>query len=215
MDIWTLTLTAFLVGFSGAIVPGSLMTLVVNYSLSRGFFAGIRTIIGHAILELALLFLLVLGIGDFFSKPAVVLAISFCGGAVLVWMGYDMIRGAGKINLEFAAANLGKRRLLTLPELGGALLSATNPYWILWWATVGVTYLSFAKKYGLTGFGALYFGHISADFAWYGFLAALLVRGRKHINQTVYRCILICCGVFLLFLAGYFILSSRKYWALL
>jgi len=214
MSITMIAVTAFLAGLSGAVVPGSLMTLVVNYSLTRGFGAGLRTVTGHAVLELLLLLVLLRGGGDWLSRPAVVAGIAVCGGIVLVWMGYTMIAGARTATLELAATDVAatkmKRRIL-LPECAGALVSATNPYWVLWWATIGITYLGLTKDYGLPGFLSFYLGHIAADFVWYGCLAALLVKGRQHINVKLYQGILICCGLFLLGLAVYFFVTAGRH----
>jgi len=50
-------------------------------------------------------------------------------------------------------------------------------------------------------------GHISADFAWYYFVAALVATGR-YMTDPVYRALLIACAIFLLALGAFFILSG-------
>ena len=54
MELLAIFTTAFVVGFSGAMMPGPLLTVTIGESARRGFSAGPLLVLGHAVLELAL-----------------------------------------------------------------------------------------------------------------------------------------------------------------
>ena len=95
------------------------------------------TVLGHGILELILIIIMAFGLKDLFSSPTVAGFIGLFGDVFLAWMGYGMIKsGINKsVSLENQRAgnSSGMRNLV----LAGALVSATNPYFILWWASTG------------------------------------------------------------------------------
>ena len=74
-------LSVFVLGFitalSGAMMPGPLLTATISESTRRGFLAGPRLMVGHALLEAALLLLLLWGLAPRFRKDAVFIAIAF------------------------------------------------------------------------------------------------------------------------------------------
>jgi threonine/homoserine/homoserine lactone efflux protein len=81
----------------------------------------------------------------------------------------------------------------------------------MWWATIGLTYLLWSAKLGLTGVATFFASHISADFIWYAFISFIVVKGRKIINDGVYRWFLIICGLALVGLGVYFITSGIQF----
>src|SRR5690554_3194053 len=85
-------LTSFIIGFSGAIMPGPMLGVTIEGSLKKGWITGPLVVVGHAILELVLILLLVFGAKEFFSKPLIAGLIGLIGGAFLAWMGIGMIR---------------------------------------------------------------------------------------------------------------------------
>ncbi|KYH32619.1 LysE type translocator [Moorella mulderi DSM 14980] len=93
-ELLALFTTAFMVGLSGALMPGPLLTLAIEESTRRGAGAGPLLVLGHGLLELLMLFLLLLGLGSFLAHPTVSRVVAVLGGAVLLWLGTDMIRSA-------------------------------------------------------------------------------------------------------------------------
>jgi threonine/homoserine/homoserine lactone efflux protein len=84
-------------------------------------------------------------------------------------------------------------------------VSLSNPYWSLWWATVGLGYITLSMKSGTAGLTAFYTGHILADLFWYCLVAGAVVAGRKVLSPRLYRGILVACGIFLVWLGGMFV----------
>lgn len=210
LSLVTLFITAFIMGFSGAMMPGPLLTVNINESYRRGISAGPLLIMGHGFLELLLVIGLTLGLGAVLVLPLVKGVIALVGGLVLLWMGWDMVKEAwqGAVSLELAAGGEVKGMQ---PVLAGAVVSLSNPYWVLWWATIGVTYVTLALQKGILGLAVFLTGHVLSDFVWYTAVSLAVVSGRKLLSDKVYRGILITCGLFLLYLAIYFIWSGKNF----
>jgi len=210
MGMGTLFISALIMGFSGAMMPGPLLTATINESFHRGFSAGPRMIIGHSILELILVIGLIMGLGEFLLMPLVKTTIAIMGGFFLLWMAWGILRDVGlnKVRLELAATGTTQK---LQPELLGILASVSNPYWTIWWATIGLSYLVLSFEQGILGLSAFFLGHISSDFIWYSLVSLAVTSGKRFISHNVYRIILSICGIFLLCLAVYFIYSGIKF----
>lgn len=222
MELLAIFTTAFVVGFSGAMMPGPLLTVTIGESARRGFSAGPLLVLGHAVLELVLVFALVGGLSYYLTRTAVTHTIAVFGGFFLIYMGYGMARDAraGRVALDLEGAGeragtpapqeppaegAGKARSRMHPVAAGILTSVSNPYWTLWWATIGLGYITMSLKSGYSGLASFFTGHILADLTWYSLIAAAVAGGRKFMKDRAYRGILILCGVFLVALGGYFL----------
>jgi threonine/homoserine/homoserine lactone efflux protein len=206
MDITALFITAFLVGLSGALMPGPLLTVTIAESARRGFKAGPLIVLGHALLELALILALLAGLSIYLKQTMVTNIISIVGGAFLIFIGLNMVMDAwkGRVTLH-RKEDSGIKGVNMHPVIAGILVSLSNPFWSVWWATIGLTYLTMALKSGGLGVASFFTGHIMADLLWYSLVAAAIAGGRKFINQQVYQIVIALCGIFLIGLGGYFI----------
>lgn len=209
--------TSFLVGLTGALSPGPLTTLTIREGVRRGFWAGPALAAGHGALELVLVVALALGLDRVLDEDAVTATIAFVGGAFLLWLGSQIIRTAPRQELAVAgeaawqASSEPRRRWPATAAglaLSGVAVSAANPFWLLWWATVGAAYIATSLEEGVAGVGAFYGAHVLADLAWLSVLAFALATGRRIMSRTVYRVVLAACGVFLLALGGWFLASG-------
>lgn len=207
MLLWGIFVTSFIVGFSGAMMPGPMLGVTIDGSIKKGFFAGPLVVIGHAVLELLLVVVMVLGLKDFFTNPIVSGLIGLIGGGFLGWMGIDMVRSAVKktVSIESQSTSNAAGKNLSLK---GALVSATNPYFILWWATTGIGFIRQSYAVGFLGILLFFVGHILSDFTWYSVVSLAFSKGRKILSDRVYRWIIIFLGSFLSAFSVYFIISS-------
>lgn len=213
VELFAITLAWWLVGFSGAMMPGPISTLAITESARQGFWAGPRLTIGHALAELGMVLALAVGLSTVFQDNRVAGTIGLVGGVVLLWMGFDIARSAwlGRVSLgAIGATPNGVARLGLIPA--GVILSISNPYWLLWWATVGATNLLVFGRFGAAGLVAFYVGHIMADLGWNSFLAFVVSSGRHLLHDGIYRAILVLCGAFLIALSFYFLVSGIQFW---
>ena len=203
--------TSLLVGYSGAMMPGPLSTMSIGESAKRGWKAAPLLVTGHSITEFVMVLALMLGLSQVLGDVRVRGTVGVMGGAFLVWMGIDLLRSARKQQIELKAhdhpGSLGRALVST-----GALVSVSNPYWLLWWATVGANYVVLSLQQGIAGLMAFYVGHILSDYTWNGFLGALVVSGRKLLTNAVYQSITMVCGLGVMALGGYFFASGTLMW---
>jgi len=199
---------ALATGFSGAVVPGSLLAVVIINSVRFGWVAGPLLMIGHGALEFIAVILLSTGLIRFARSPTARGIIGLIGGLVLVYLGYLTLQIPGTARLwrapGRAASNWSHLALL------GGLMSVANPYWWLWWATIGVAHVGWATQRGRTG-GVTYFvGHILSDVSWYCAVSLALAAGRSFLSSAVLKGIYLGCGVFLLALGVIFIVAGAQ-----
>ena len=192
-------------------MPGPLLTVVISGSARKGFWEGPTLVLGHAVAEALIVAALAVGLSRLLKRNLVAGLIGLLGGAFLLWMGIDIIRSAwwGTVSLEQATG--AEAGLQLGPIITGIVVSISNPYWVLWWATVGASYVALSLARGPMGLGAFYFGHILSDLSWYSLVALLIARGKTLLSQPVYRLILLVCGFFLIALSVYFIYSGIKF----
>jgi len=199
--------SSFIIGLSGAMMPGPLLAVTIRHASVRGFSAAPLLVLGHAILEAALVCLLLFGVMEWIHGDAAVIAIALLGSAMLLRMAAGMAREVRTLHFEPATVasaegrNLGKGSGGVRPVIDGIVTSASNPYWSLWWATIGLGYLLLSRAQGLRGVLAFFSGHILSDVAWYFFVGAAISAGRGWFTDRVYRGIVGACAAFLVFFA--------------
>jgi threonine/homoserine/homoserine lactone efflux protein len=239
MALLAIFANTFLISLSGALMPGPLFTLSVRETLRRGFWVGPMVATGHALIELALVIGLALGLNEFLDEGLGTAVIALLGGLFLLWMGYQMVRTAPRQELRLDAqmtpppnpgqlspagyrhrlvAAMGGTDAVTassrpLPMLGvlvpaGILVSVANPYWIIWWASIGMAYLTESLDHGAAGVSSFFTAHILSDFLWLTFVAFVLASGRRMMSTRTYRGILFVCGLFLLAIGVRFLYSA-------
>ena len=208
---------SFLLALSGALMPGPLLTVTISEALKKGTRAGPFLVLGHGLIELALITAAVAGLGKFLSRELVIGIIGIVGGLVLIWMGASMGLGSkqaarqaiSEIDKSNAATSTGNfsSGLLRCISLG-ITTSAVNPYWTLWWVTAGLSLMTKALQIGPFAICAFYVGHILADLAWYWAVAFTVSHGSHWLNAKAYRLVLVVCAVLLLGMGANFVISG-------
>ncbi len=207
LEIFLIFTGAFIIAFSGAVAPGPLLAVTISETVKRGFMAGPSLILGHGVLEIALIAVIMMGGDSILTLPAVSDMLKLIGGIVLLVMAWTIIRGLKHMELDLTAQS-NANVAVGSTAIKGVVASTSNPYWIIWWATIGLGYLTIALQKGFMGIAAFFSGHILADLAWYSFISYMISAGRSRFDTRVYRGILLICGIFLLFLGITFIYMS-------
>jgi threonine/homoserine/homoserine lactone efflux protein len=200
-------ISSFIIAMSGAMMPGPVLTVTISESTRRGFLAGPMIVLGHGILEISLLVLLVLGFAGFINNPKVLGFTGIAGGFVLFWMSFGMLKGIQQLKLDLTPG----KSAWGGPIIAGILTSLANPYWIIWWATIGLGYVIISMEFGFIGLAVFFTGHILADLLWYSAISLFVSRGKRYISDRIYRGIIGSCAVVLIFFGIYFGISGIRY----
>ena len=205
IEVILFAVASFWVGLSGAMVPGPMLTVTISDSLKKGSRAGPLVVLGHYIAEIALMILLVLGLGWVIKSEMVTMLIGGIGGLMLIYIGYTMAKSPLPEEIPVDSEPVEKRGSI----LSGIITSVTNPYFYLWWATVGWAFmLKGIELAGIIGVLSFLVGHWGADLTWYSLVSFFTSKGRHLLPGKRYKIIMIICGVFLVLLGAYFIYST-------
>lgn len=198
---------AFFTGFSGAMMPGPLLALVIGQVAAVGLSAVLWLITGHMLLELITVGLLIAGLRQVIARPKVRGAIGLVGGLALLYMGVDMVRAAPHLQLSLQqGAGIPWARLI----VAGAVVCLANPYFTGWWATIGVGQMAHLEPRTTGEYAAFFVGHELADYTWYFAVGLLVVKAQQLLHGAWYNWLIGICGVAIVVVAVLFVITGYK-----
>jgi threonine/homoserine/homoserine lactone efflux protein len=187
------------VSLSGVMAPGPMFatTIAKGYNDLR---AGLKISFGHAVVEIPLIAAIFLGFDTVLKNDQVFIAIGLVGGVILLIFGADQIRTR---HTKLIQKDDGRSSFLS-----GIIMTAANPYFILWWATVGATLIAGAVKFGPIMLPIFAVVHLSCDFAWNYLLSFSIYKSKTVWNQKWHRYLFVASGGIMVFFGLYFLASS-------
>jgi threonine/homoserine/homoserine lactone efflux protein len=186
------------ISLSGALAPGPVTAAAIGMG-ARNRYAGVLMALGHGVVEFPLMILLIFGVGRLLTRPSISTAVGLVGGGFLILMGVQMLRGLGRVETQALPMTRSG------PLAAGILLSAGNPYFLIWWATVGLTLITTAQGFGFWAFGLLAIAHWSCDLVWLTALSWASFQGATLFGPKSQRVILGVCAAAMLGFGLYFI----------
>ena len=171
---------------------------------ARNRYAGTLVAIGHGAFEFPLMFLIILGVGRLLKLAETQIVIGLVGGALLLVMAVQML-----ISLKTAGGAQAKHNRGG-PVLAGVILSAGNPYFLLWWATVGLTYATRAREMGIIVFVLFSVVHWLCDVAWLQILSWASFKGSDLLGDHGRRIVLLICSAALFVFGLIFIYNAAN-----
>lgn len=207
MNYFTIFIISFSIALSGALMPGPLLATVIAESARHGFKSGPLVILGHALLEILMVFLIVFGFASFIHNDLVLRTISFLGALILIYMGVKMIFSLPRLSLENLSGYKSSSNLVLL----GITMSLVNPYWTVWWLTIGMGLVLAAQKAGIIAVCIFFAGHILADLGFYSIVSFIISKGKKITSGKAYKGVIFCCAFVLIGFGIYFGAKSLKF----
>jgi len=192
--------TVATVSLTGVMMPGPVTAITVTKGAQHKA-AGVRIAVGHGMIELPVIALIYLGFARFLVIPEVKISVGLAGGVVLIWMAVYIFRTKPTFFSE-------QKKTSKNSVIAGLGTTAANPYFFLWWATVGVVLIANARMFGTMGIVALGVTHWLCDLAWLYFISWLVFRSKQLWTERVHRLVFGACAVVLAGFGSWFIFSS-------
>ena len=193
-DIIEFAIIVIIISASGVMSPGPLFAANITYGLKQGTKAGIKIAIGHSLVELPLVILLGIGILSLEIFPEFKTIISILGAITLFVFAFMQIKSTLKKNEK------SETKLKQGPIITGVLLSALNPFFLIWWLTIGLKLISDAMAiWAFIGILIVFVLHIWMDFVWLGSTAFLISKSKKIISNTNYKIIMLALSAVLIY----------------
>jgi len=194
--------SVFVISLSGVLQPGIMLAMVVAKSYKSPW-AGAWIALGHAVIEVPIILLIYLGFGRFFQNTIVQLVLSILGGGMIIWLGVAMFRARKAIVLQ------GK----DLPYnafTAGILTSMLNPFFWVWWVTIGSMLVMRITDYGTGGLIALTIVHWLCDLIWLELLSVLVYRTRALWGRRLQEWLFIGCSLLLAGFGVWYLISGIR-----
>ncbi|MFC2014322.1 LysE family transporter [Chloroflexota bacterium] len=193
-------LSVIVISFSGVMMPGPMfaVTLVKSYESP---WAGAQISLGHAVIEVPLILLIYFGFARFFEHSIVQLVLSIMGGGMIIWMGISMFRARAEVvqsgkDLPYHAFN------------AGIITSGFNPFFLVWWATIGSMLIMRFLDFGTTGLIVFIIVHWVCDLLWLSFVSTLVYRTHSLWGRKFQEGLFIVCSLLLVGFGGWFMVSG-------
>jgi len=188
------------VSLSGVMMPGPVTAAAIVMG-ARNRWAGALMAIGHGIIEFPLIVLITLGMKEIIESATIKIVIGLAGGAFLIIMAVQILKGVEDTNKPQAAIST------STPLLAGVILSAGNPYFFIWWATVGLALATTATGLGVWAFVLFAIVHWLCDLIWLCALSLASFKGSVLLGPGRQRIVMLVCatvvfGFGLLFIGG-------------
>ena len=206
-EIVMFLISAVGISFSGVMAPGP-VTAATLAAGSRSRHAGAWIAVGHGVVEFPLMLLIMAGMNLVFQIEGVRIGIGLAGGLMLLLMGGQTIKDQAR-NKD-SNAKYGDKS----PVWIGILLTGGNPYFLLWWATVGMTLAGQAWQLGVVAFALFALVHWLCDLAWLEILSQVSYQGTRWLGVKTQKAIAQVCGSALVVFGLLFLWDSgRALWA--
>jgi threonine/homoserine/homoserine lactone efflux protein len=199
MDILEFAGEVIVLSMSGVLSPGPLFLANLIYGSKQGYYAGIKIANGHMAVELLVIILSslsIFGLSHFTVGPVALRVVGMIGGVAIILFSVVQISNVVK-RIRNTVDELNKnnksgeklaighgsnylffldkinRRIDRGPLIVGIIFTAMNPFFVIWWLTVGLKLISDSiYLFGIIG-GALvlFLFHIWMDYVWLAFTA--------------------------------------------
>jgi threonine/homoserine/homoserine lactone efflux protein len=193
--------TVIVTSLSGVMAPGPMFAVTLAKSLKSPW-AGVLVSLGHAVIEVPLILLIYFGLARFFENEVVGLVLSVLGGAMIIWMGYSLFRARKELSRE-------GRDTTYNAFMAGILMSGLNPFFLVWWVTVGSLLLrTFLDAVGTWGLPFFIIVHWLCDLVWLSLVSVVIFKTRSFWKPRTQEWIFIALGLALLYFGGQFIVKG-------
>ena len=194
--------SVIVISFSGVMMPGPMFAVTLAKSYKSPW-AGTYISLGHAVIEVPLILLIYFGFAQFFQNSVVQLVLSVVGGGMIVWMGISMFRA----RIEVAQ---GGKDLRYSAFVAGIFTSGLNPFFLLWWATIGSMLIMRFLDFGIVGLIIFIVVHWLCDLLWLSFVSVTVYKTHSLWGRKFQELVFIACSLLLIGFGVWFMVSGIR-----
>jgi threonine/homoserine/homoserine lactone efflux protein len=193
---------------SGVLAPGPLFFANLAYGVLHDKWSGIKVAYGHTVIELPLIIILAAGLFTLDTAKKYTGAVGLIGGiAILAFAGLQIVSVIKQKRRHDTPNIAGSKE----PFIVGIALSALNPFFILWWLTIGLKLIADSAAFGVAqGVAILFALHIWMDYAWLASTAYLASKGAFVLKSKYYQMLLLGLTVVLIYYGVSFVLQAAS-----
>ncbi len=199
-EILPVLLSVIVISLTGVMMPGPMFAVALAKSF-RSPWAGVWISLGHAVIEVPIILLIYFGFAHFFDNSIVQLVLSILGGGMVIWLGIGMFQARAKVITQ------GK----DLPYkafTAGVITSGLNPFFILWWATLGSLLVMKFVEFGTGGLVLFIIVHWLCDLLWLSLVALVVYRTHALWGKKVQESVFITSSLLLAGFGIWFMVSG-------
>jgi len=205
MQIIDFIATIIILTASGALAPGPLFFATISQGTKNGAKSGLIFSISHTIVEFLIIILLALGLLTISEQPFVKIVIGLIGGIVLIIFGLIQIYSTIYKSNEKDIKKISNHHLFLI----GLVFTGLNPYFIIWWLTVGAQLIIIALEFAaLIGVIFMFICHVWIDYLWLTSVAYFSKKGKNIMSSKWYKPLMIIFGAILIYYGFNFIISA-------
>ena len=117
----------------------------------------------------------------------------------------ESIHAQGISNIKFNIRN---------PVLIGFIFTILNPFFLIWWLSIGTTMISDSiLNFGVVeGTSLLFFSHIWMDYFWLWFTSFMVNKGKSVIKAKIYQMFVFVISFILGIYGIYLLFTSLSTW---
>jgi threonine/homoserine/homoserine lactone efflux protein len=193
-------LSVVVISLSGVMMPGPMFAVTLAKSYKSPW-AGAHISLGHAVIEVPLILLIYFGFARFFENSTVQLALSVAGGAMIVWMGISMFRARREVAR-------GEKDLSYNAFTAGIITTGLNPFFLLWWATIGAMLIMRFLDFGPLGLILFIIVHWLCDLVWLSIVSVTVYKTHSLWGLKIQEWVFIACSLLLIGFGIWFITSG-------
>ena len=202
VQLFEFAIAVITISVSGVMSPGPLFAANLAYGLKGGAKAGLKMAYGHTVVELPLVILLGVSVLSLESIPYFREVVALLGAISLFVFAGMQIKSVLKKPVSIFEGTHG-------PFLAGIMLSALNPFFLIWWFTIGFKLISDALILAsFAGIGIMFAFHIWMDYAWLGTVGYLSSKGKKILSSKNYVLFMTAISGILVYFGIMFVLDA-------
>jgi len=195
-------LSVVVISLSGVMMPGPMFAVTLAKSYKSPL-AGTQISLGHAVIEVPLILLIYFGFAQFFQNTVVQLVLSIVGGGMIIWLGISMFRARVKVVR-------GGKDLPYSAFTAGILTSALNPFFLLWWATIGSMLIMKFLEFGTIGLAVFIVVHWLCDLVWLSLVSVMVYKTRSLWGRKFQEGLFTAGSLLLIGFGGWFVVSGIR-----